>query len=262
MKLDDSEFLLGSTDVWWAGDVPTITPDQHSELKGLVRDPILAGKEGWFQVRLDAIFRQAVGSETLFQKVRKGVIVRPAPDKGAKRHPKKLSTLVRRELKQISKSAESLAVALESASETALETLAEVFQGWVIERPSTKAPPPDIASFRRALVDLLLKSQLAHREIEDSVSRGGGEPALRQMVRGLAAVYRDATAVIPTRTYQPWETAGKSPGGEGGHFLELAKAFAGMVNEALPEDLQRERPSSLSKIVREEIEALAKDMAK
>jgi len=117
VNLDDAEFLLSATDVWWGGDVPMLTPEQHSELKGLVHDPILPGKDAWFQHRLDAIFRQAVRSETLFQRVRKGVIVRPGPDKGSKRHPKKLSTVVRRELKQISKSAESLAAVLEDAND-------------------------------------------------------------------------------------------------------------------------------------------------
>lgn len=260
MNLDDAEFLLSSTDVWWGGEVPMLTPDQHSELKDLVHDPILPEKEGWFQDRLDAIFGQAVRSETLFQRVRKGVIVRPGPDKGSKRHPKKLSTVVRRELEQISKYAESLAAALEDANDATLESLA-IFQGWVIERPSTQAPPPDIPSFRRALVDVLLKSQLAHREIEESVSKGGGEPALRQMVRGLADVYHKSTGVMPKRAYQPWETAKKKPGGETGPFLKLARALAGMVNEALREDLQRKRRASLTNIVREELEALAREIA-
>ena len=117
MNLDDDEFLLSATDVWWGGDVPMLTPEQHSKLNGLIRDPMLPEKEDWFQDRLDAIFGQAVRSETLFQRVRKGVIVRPGPDKGSKRHPKKLSTVVRRELKQISKSAESLAAVLEDAND-------------------------------------------------------------------------------------------------------------------------------------------------
>ncbi|MCH8113043.1 MAG: hypothetical protein IH905_14000 [Proteobacteria bacterium] len=262
MNLDDAEFLLGSTDIWWAGDVPTLTPDQHSELEDLVHHAILPKKESWFQDRLDAIFGQTVRSETIVQSVRqRGFIAPPASGKASKRHPKKLSTVVLRELEQISKSAEALAVALESASETARESLAGVCQGWVIERPTTQAPPPDIASFRRALVDLLLKSQLAHGEIKDSVSRGGGEPALRQMVRGLADIYYEATGVLPTRIYRPWRTGNDDRAGETGPFLNLARALAGMANEALPENLRRKRRSSLSNIVREELEALAREIA-
>lgn len=78
----------------------------------------------------------------------------------------------------------------------------------------------------------------------------------------LADVYLKATDVMPKRAYQPWETAKKNTGGETGPFLKLARILAGMVNEALPEDLQRKRRASLSNIVREELETLETEMAK
>lgn len=89
-----------------------------------------------------------------------------------------------------------------------------------------------------ALSDL----NLALSEVKTDVSPGRRNEATRMTIESLAMLYLDVRGRLPKRTFTIEES---------GEFLEFARAFMGMVRQALPPEARSRVGLSLSKVVRE-----------
>ncbi len=83
--------------------------------------------------------------------------------------------------------------------------------------------------------------------------RGRDEVPLKTLVSGLAELYSVMTGKQPGRVYRPPEITACGPVGEGGDFLELARAFVSYADEKAP-GIVKTRPPSLARIVRQTLE--------
>jgi hypothetical protein len=94
----------------------------------------------------------------------------------------------------------------------------------------------------RRAKDALSDLELALSEVSANVSPGRQDEATRMTIGSLAKLYQDVTGHPPKRAYTTEET---------GEFLKLARAFIGMVRDALPPEARSRVSPSLSKVVRE-----------
>lgn len=228
----------------WADDLPGLSADQISELRSHFPN-LRADKQDEFNFRVRQLFQAAYRSETLLR----------SPPKN-----KKLSTKRAEDIGAISEKIEALIGAIDGASNPATDLLDDLLTPFAAK--SGDRQPDSIRGWRDLLAPFDDKVAHAAQVAADRVKRGRSEAGLRQMVSALYALREDLNGTPSKRNYRPGELSVDGRGAESGPFLDLVRAFARMVNEALPQELQRSKSPSLSKVVREETKPLKKPMAK
>ena len=164
-----------------------------------------------------------------------------------------LSDSVRGELARISQTFDNMTAAIENASEPTREIIESSYDDLECSgdwRAQSKVEVKDACGDAVEWL-ALLRSVAARPRIE--VKKGRDEAAEKQMVRGLAELYRAMTGKEPGRVYRVVETRRGDPVGEAGDFLELARTLAGYANDVLGVTTS-DGKRSLSKIVRQILE--------
>jgi len=231
---EDAARILSSDPDW--GGRPTLNREQEDELLALIKPALMEGGELRFRQFANLIFAAAVERYCTFGGESPRLILREEINAAVLklRDPQ---AVVEAELSPV----------IQEVIEAALEN----------KMPTEVRSDGSLSSwFRNLPPEARRCAQLrALKGVEVEVKTGPSYVLDRLMVRGLAALLRDVTGVVPGRTHRADSKKG-GPIGESYWFLNLANRLSVLVNQALPPDQQRRGVTSLTGIVAGELRSL------
>lgn len=240
----DIDLLTRPKAALWADELPSLSRDQILKLRSHFPN-LRVDKQDEFDFRARQLFQAAYRLEYLLRSQPKN---------------KKLSTKRAEEIGTISEKIEALIGAIDDASIPATDLLDNLLTPFAAK--SGDRQPDSIRGWRDLLAPFGDKVAQAAQVAADRVKRGRSEAGLRQMVSALYALREDLNGTPSKRNYRAGELSADGRVTESGPLLDLVRAFARMVNDALPPELQRSRPPSLSRLVREELDRRKDPIAK
>ncbi len=227
----------------WTADLPSLSADQISELRSHFPN-LRVDKQDEFNFRVGLIFRAYYHSEFLLRSQPKN---------------QKPSTKTAKELGAILEASDTLIKLIDRASHEAKALLDD--QPRPAATGSDARQSNTVRSFRNGLAAFSDRVAFVERDAAGRVKRGRSERGQRHLVATLYTLREDLNGTPSKRAYRAGDPSADGRGAETGPLLDLARAVARMVNDALPSALRRSAPPSLSKLVREEIEQRKRHMA-
>jgi len=225
----------------WVQPEERLNDQQKSDLCAIVGQRLLPERGDAFRSLIDVVFGRTVRAERMFRTA------------GEART--KLTTTARSEVEALVEAASDLTAKLDNLTVAGRAAIDIAFSH---QAENLRMHDPELR-FRRVkqrLIEDLDRLILFIGDAQIDVKKGGGDPAYRQMVRGLAGLLEGVTGRVPTRAFIVLETSKSGETGESGLLLALASLMAQFVNAALPENARRAELPRLSGIVRSEIERL------
>lgn len=270
LNTEASLHVLSDTDVGWSGDLAVLPPDVEAYILLRLGSRVPASKVQHFLIFVRRIFAATVEREARVLSQRRHLVASPLLETLAyRRHRpqpgKKLATVLRTEVLGLLELFQWVRARSNSRTRwhlcKALSLAHPLIAGFLELRFCEEYPSRAGQPFAAAqLVDsdpevLGALLQELHDQIDNIVKPGASEPALEQMVRGLAALYLDCSGSMPGRSniLHDGEMV------EGGPFIDTCRYLAEAVNDALPVDLRRSIPCDMTKIARKVIEELKEE---
>ncbi|MDI1229438.1 MAG: hypothetical protein PSY14_17465 [bacterium] len=218
-KNSETNILDVQTPVYWAKERPCLTGSQlDSFIKKFSAKPV-KNSGPVFRDRLNSIYSHLLFQLELCQ------TVQVVAGKKKKASPK-LSTIVKRDVKQMREAFECFVEACEGMSDITKEFLTDR----MIQK-SSRFPHSAGTTFSSCLVKTLGSFEpVLEASAMDIVIKKGQDPApLKGAIYALADLYSDMIGKKPSRSYDGEKIAGVRGKGETGQFLEFVRAFTALI---------------------------------